>query len=102
MSSTEPGSFKTSLKMLMALGSPIRLRAMHEIYQHGPTTALPLGTRLGIDVKKMSRHLQCLRKAGLVEQGMGRVYKLPDRATAGERGALDFGLVMLRLGAAGQ
>ena len=87
-----------SLAMLAALADPIRFRAMHEIQQHGPTTTLPLANRMGLDVRKLSKHLHRLRDAGILEQGMGRVYKIPDPfVVSGER-TLDFGPVVLRLG----
>jgi hypothetical protein len=80
-----------------ALGDPLRMRAVQEIFLSGPMTALPLGERLGANVKKMSRHLQHLRDAGVLEQGYGRVYKIPDRFLVAGQRLIDFGHIVLRI-----
>jgi hypothetical protein len=98
MATNQTDRTRAALKILRALAEPLRLRAVQEIQQHGPTTTLPLGNRMGIDVKKMSWHLQHLRKAGLLEQGMGKVYKIPEQFILPNGGGLDFGPVVLRLG----
>ena len=89
-----------ALAVLSALADPIRLRAMQEIHQHGPTTTLPLANRMGVDVRKLSKHLHRLRDAGVLLQGMGRVYSIPAEVVVAEDGTLDYGSVVLRLGRA--
>lgn len=88
------------LQILTALAEPTRLQALREIFLNGPSTALPLAKKFGTDVKQMWRHLNRLRDSGVLEQGMGRVYKIKERFLVPGQQAVDFGCVVLRFDAA--
>jgi hypothetical protein len=87
------------LQIVTALAEPTRMRAVWEIFLTGPSTALPLAKKLGTDVMQMWRHLNRLAAAGVLERGMGRVYKIKERYLVPGQQVVDFGCVVLRFDA---
>ncbi|MBU1176102.1 MAG: metalloregulator ArsR/SmtB family transcription factor, partial [Alphaproteobacteria bacterium] len=53
--------------ILVALGEPTRLAVMRHLWEHGETCACELMPRLGVSQSRVSRHMQVLRQAGLVD-----------------------------------
>ena len=83
--------------LLTAISNTIRWRVFDELLQHGGMTTIPLAKKIGVEFSTLTKHMQMLKNAGLLEQGMGKVYSIPERfRVPGER-ALDFGSVVLRL-----
>jgi DNA-binding transcriptional ArsR family regulator len=91
-----PKTTASLLKVLTGVGQPTRLRIFKELFQNGPSTGLPLANKLGLPLQNVSKHLLYLRKIGLLEQGMGRVYSIPERFRVPGQQALDFGHALVR------
>ena len=89
--STDP-----ALRILTALAEPNRFRLVKEILQQGPNTAVPLAMKLGADVKKVSRHLHILKNTGVLEQWVGKVFRIPERFLVPGEPVVDFGSVRVR------
>ena len=90
-----PGT-ATALRILAALGEPTRFRIVSELLQHGPNTTVPLATKMSADVKRISRHLHILKASGVVEQWVGRVFRIPERFRVPGEQVIDFGAVRVR------
>src|SRR5215207_9762944 len=96
MSASKSPTTDPLFQILTALAEPTRFRIVSEILQHGPNTAVPLAAKLGAEVKQVSRHLHILKAAGVLEQWVGRVFRIPERfLVPGER-AIDLGPVRVR------
>ena len=96
MRASKSASTDPAFPILAALAEPTRFRIVSDILKNGPTTAVPLAARLGLDVKKVSRHLHVLKAGGVLEQWIGRVFRIPERfLIAGER-VIDLGSVRVR------
>ena len=66
------------LSTLTALAEPNRL-AIVDLLRCGPHHVGDIGTRLGLDQPRVSKHLRVLREAGLVDatvQAQRRLYRL--------------------------
>lgn len=64
------------------LGEPSRLRILRELMS-GERTVGDLGNRTGLEQANLSRHLQCLHQAGIVERrkdGLRVFYRVTDRS----------------------
>ena len=99
---SKPNSTASLLKVLTGVGEATRLRIFQELMRNGPSTGLPLATKLGLPLQNVSKHLLHLREIGLLDQGMGRVYSIPERYRVPGQQALDFGAVLVRFDQAGQ
>jgi predicted transcriptional regulator len=96
-SNERPKSRLTLKTVLTAVSDMTRWRIFSELQQQGGMTTLALANKLRVPLTNVSKHLTWLRKQGILEQGMGRVYRLADRfLVPGER-TVDFGSVVLRL-----
>ena len=85
-----------AFRILTALAEPTRFRIVSEILRNGPNTAVPLAAKLEADVKQVSRHLHILKAGGVLEQWVGRVFRIPERfLVPGER-VIDLGSVRVR------
>jgi predicted transcriptional regulator len=83
--------------LLTAVSNTIRWQVFDELIQHGGMTTLPLAKKIGVPFSTLTKHLQLLKRLGLLDQGMGKIYSIPERfRVPGER-ALDFGPVVLHL-----
>ena len=83
--------------LLTAVSNTIRWQVFDALIQHGGMTTIPLAKKIGVEFNTLTKHMQLLKNLGLLEQGMGKVYSIPERfLVPGER-ALDFGPVVLRL-----
>jgi predicted transcriptional regulator len=71
--------------------------AIYEVLQRrGPMPTDYIAKAIGASAANASKQLVALRKAGLLDHHMGRLYAIPERfLVPGER-AVDFGPVVLR------
>ena len=51
---------------------------------------------MSADVKRISRHLHILKASGVVEQWVGRVFRIPERFRVPGEQVIDFGAVRVR------
>lgn len=82
-----------------ALGCPTRWDILKALAAGEPMGAGELGKIAGCNVSTACKHMRILAAAGLVEQGRGRLYRIPPycQPTPGQR-VVDYGHCLLRLG----
>jgi predicted transcriptional regulator len=79
-----------------AVSDPTRWKIFDTLRQRGPMTPKLVTQAVGAPISNISKHLVFLRKVGLLEQRMGKVYAIPEVfMVPGER-ALDFGAIVIR------
>jgi predicted transcriptional regulator len=96
VAAAKSSSADVTLRILGAIAEPIRFRIVRDIVQNGPTTATPLGTRVGADSKRVSRNLQVLAESGVLERWLGRVFRIPEKFLVPGEPVVDFGTVRVR------
>ena len=106
MKVTETGEIEwtSDLKELCTvIGSPVRWRMLLELAQHGWLPVGYLADRAGVKRPAASAHVKILKDAGVLETGVGRLYRLA-AGLRPEPGAefLDLGPCRIRLRPAGK
>ena len=81
-----------------ALGDPNRWAILRELGKGEPLPVNLIARRIGISGDSASKHMAVIRKAGLAQPGLGRLYSLaPAFRPAPGATHIDFGHCMLRL-----
>ena len=75
---TLPSPLPDCSRMVKAIGSPVRWKMLQELSKGEPRTIGELASAAGCNYDNAGRHLIVLRKAGLVVQGRGRLYQIPE------------------------
>ena len=85
-------------ELCMVIGSPVRWRMLLELAQHGWLPVAYLAERAGVKRPAASAHVKILKDAGVLETGVGRLYRLA-AGLRPEPGAefLDLGPCRIRL-----
>jgi len=82
--------------LLTAVSDKTRWRVLDELQKHGPLPTSILAKNLNVDRPNLTHHLTFMKKAGLLEQVMGRIYRIPEKYLVQGQRAVDFGAVVLR------
>jgi DNA-binding transcriptional ArsR family regulator len=84
-------SLAESAPLFAALGDRVRLRLVERLGAEGPLSTVSLGTGTGITRQAITKHLEALVDAGLVEgtRGRPRVWRLKPRRLDEARRSLD-------------
>lgn len=84
-----------------ALGNPVRWRALQELAAGEPLLTIELAERIGMSRSTLAPHMKLLLANGLVTQNRASQYAIPaQRLVSKEERILDYGICLLRLGAA--
>jgi len=71
--------YEARARVVKAMAHPTRLFVVDELYRHGEHYVGELTQMVGVDMSTMSRHLEILRSAGLIEdekRGMQVYYRV--------------------------
>jgi DNA-binding transcriptional ArsR family regulator len=80
------------------LGDPSRWAILRELGKGEPLPVNLIARRIGISEDSTSKHMAVIRKAGLAQAGLGRLYTLaPAYRPAPGATHIDFGHCLLRL-----
>jgi DNA-binding transcriptional ArsR family regulator len=82
--------------LLTAVSDKTRWRVLDELQKHGPLPTSILAKNLNVDRPNLTHHLTFMKKAGMLEQVMGRIYRIPERFLVQGQRVVDFGAVVLR------
>ena len=81
----------------MVLGEPKRWSILRELAKGEALPVSELARRAGTNADSASKHMRCLRKAGIVRTGYGRLYSLaPAFHPAPGSREIDFGHCVVR------
>ncbi len=67
MSEGKSDKYETRAEILKALAHPERLRITSVLSEQSPLCVCDIQDRMGINISTLSRHLERLKKAGIVE-----------------------------------
>ena len=86
-----PAWLNDAAPLFAALGDQTRLRLVERLCSGGPLSTVTLGAGSGITRQAVTKHLEALASAGLVEgtRGRPRVWRLKPRRLEDARTALD-------------
>ncbi len=81
-----------------ALADPTRWRILQELARAGePIMVLEIAKKLGLPATNVSKHINILRRCGLVRPGRANLYSIPAEFRVPDQPlALDYGAVLLR------
>ena len=83
-----------------ALGQPTRWKMLRELSSGEPRSIAELAAAGGCRYENAVKHLAVLRRAGLVQQGRGRLYQIrPQHLPTPGVAEVDYGHCLLRLDA---
>ena len=82
----------------LLLGSPARWTMLYELARHDLVSVTHLASTSGLSPSATSMHVRVMRKTGIIEQGLGRLYRLtPAYRPAPGQDYLDLGPCRLML-----
>src|SRR5688572_16570237 len=85
-------------EVVRVLGSMKRFQIFAELAKGEPLPASVISQRTGMSANGASKLLSQFHRAGMLERGYGKLYRIPARFVVPGENAVDFGPVVLRFG----
>lgn len=82
---------------IRAAGDETRWRILNALYDCEAMASVDLAKKVGVAATNLAKHMEVLRKIGVVEQRIGRAYSLKAQYKVQDERAIDIGSMVLRL-----